>query len=139
MDLTASYRDRVSILRLGSDSGRTEAGMSMRKVDRNKPLVEMSKEELRDAFDEIGLGTNFRLLQEARNGDNQEIIVAVAILLPRALYVLTALEYGDGDGIERIDNFIAEIERTPGLLLDGEKLHRTVIKVTRAESIEVPE
>jgi hypothetical protein len=100
----------------------------------------MTKRQMERAFDEIGMGTTFSLLESARRGENEERLIAAAMLRQpdgRELYAYTCEEYGDGDGINNIDEWVAEVHRTPGLLVEGESLRRAVFRVVTVE--EVPQ
>lgn len=104
------------------------------------PFMQMTEKQMQAAFDEIGMGIAFALLQHARHGKDQEQMLAAAILrLPDETerYASVDMEYGDGEGIQRMDEWIEEVHRTPGLLVEGETLRRAVFKVITMEEIEV--
>jgi hypothetical protein len=106
--------------------------------DKNKPLVEMSKTELRTTFDKLDMSIDFSLLEEARKGGSP-CRVAVAILrspnIDGEVVVLRDLEHGDNEGIRYIDDFIVRILRV-GLLLPGETLTRKLFQVVEAEEVK---
>lgn len=110
--------------------------MRPRTVDKHKPLIEMTEKEFDRAFDEIGLGTTFAILQEGRHGKNQDITIAAAVLRcgdgeERLTYWMA--EYGDGDGVSTIKDWIEEVYRSPGLLANGETLTFRRLKATGVE------
>lgn len=94
--------------------------------DAKKPLIHMTPEELQATFDEIGLGTTFGLLKEARWNEHATLEIVQVVLMPYAYVVVSEFEYGDGEGHRYADEFVAEVERTPGLLLAGESLKKRV-------------
>jgi hypothetical protein len=112
----------------------------MKPNGKDKPLIEMTKAELRDAFDSIGLGGNFQMLEEARRGVSEcdPMLLAFCILMPQNLIVYADCEYGDGEGIRMIRGWIDEINRSPGLLLPGESLVFKLVKVTAYEEFPTP-
>ena len=107
-------------------------------MNKNKPLIDMSKTELRTTFDEFGMNNDFGLLKEARKGGSP-CRVAVAILrgpnIEGGIVVLRDLEHGDNEGIRYIDDFIARIQRV-GLLLPGETLTRKLLQVVETEEVK---
>lgn len=109
------------------------------RIDPNKPLMQMSRKEMRDAFDEIGLGNTFQLLEEGRHNKHQIVKIAAAVLIMKngeeRLTHFTN-EYGDRDGIRQIDEFVEEVYRTPGLLLQGEKLEARLFQATQLVAVE---
>lgn len=104
---------------------------------RSKPLVEMSPAELERTFDDLDLDVNASILEAARMGKDQEIIFAAALLTtpdkPPAI-TLRVDEYGDGEGIRNVDQFIAEVERQD-LLRPHEHLTRVVFIARQLEPI----
>lgn len=108
---------------------------------RNKPFVEMDRHEFEATFDELGMQNNFETLQAARRGDPDPFSIAVATLRGPSLPAdgvaafRSSMEYGDDDGTRFIDEWIAEIQRV-GLLLPGETLTRTLLRVTATEEIK---
>lgn len=97
------------------------------------PLVQMTPEQLQATFDELGLGNTFALLQEARRHENNRLVLVQAVLNPGGHFVLTDLEWGDSDATDRMLDFIEQVERTPGLLLEGETLTLQFRRVTATE------
>jgi hypothetical protein len=86
-----------------------------------------------------GTQLNAGLLEDARNA-KQAVVVAVAILtLPagerRIAYSL--LEYGDGEGIRFVRDFVAEVHKTK-LLKPGERLDSQVWEMRRVRDVEDP-
>ena len=55
------------------------------KPSRDIPMVAMPPAELRAAFDEIGLGNTFELLQEARRDENAVLRIVQAVLATSAV------------------------------------------------------
>lgn len=107
-------------------------------MNTNKPFIQMTDAELKETFREIGLLDNFEILQDARHGMGQDILLAIAVLtLPdgteRRVYV--AFEYGDGDGENTVQGFIDEINETPGMLKDGEKVELRIQRVTELVNV----
>lgn len=107
---------------------------------KNKPLVEMNPEELRQTFAELGLSGTFGMLEDARNGVGQEMVLAVCLLTrpdgSKAI-VMVDNEYGDGCGIECIETLIDDdIGRFPGMLREGESVEQLLYKVTSFEVIK---
>lgn len=103
-----------------------------RFVDPTKPLIDMSKRELRDAFDSIGLGNTFRMIEGARRGRGQVMQMAATVLvLPGGAerYIMVTNEYGDGEGTKNMRDLVGEIGRAPGILLDGESVTWRVFRV----------
>lgn len=103
------------------------AGQSWSK---NIPLVLMTEEQLQATFDAIGGDFNRDHLESVRVGRNQDILVVVSILIMNDGTERVAgsdCEYGDGEGIRFIDDWIAEIRRT-GQLRKGERLERRLFK-----------
>lgn len=99
------------------------------KVRKHTPLIDMSEAEREGAFDEIGMGLDFAILQEARSGKNDVLTLAVARLRSSdgsEHTAFCALEFGDGEGISQIDAFITGINRV-GLLLPNEELRRELV------------
>jgi len=85
---------------------------------RDKPFVEMSPSEFEEAFDEIGSDLKASILQEARETATGSFVMAAALLtLPDGTRKLAypVMEYGDGDGVSAIDDFIGECTRTKAL------------------------
>lgn len=67
------------------------------------------------------------LLNDARKGKGQEILIVRAILKPNVVSVLETLDHGDGDGIRYIDEFVEEVILT-GLLKPGESIERVLVR-----------
>lgn len=110
-----------------------------RHVDMNKPLLQMSKKEMRDAFDEIGLGNTFALLEEGRRNENSVVRIAAAVLKLQTgeeRFTFFTNEYGDGEGINHIEEFVAEVHRTPGLLMQGETLEARLFEATQLVRVQ---
>lgn len=106
-----------------------------KKIDPHKPLIEMTRKELQQTFDEIGLGNTFRMLEDARHGEgeSERHLLAVAVLTTATGEEHPAYsqeEYGDADATANIQDWIAEVHRTPGLLRDGETLRLQMRRVT---------
>ena len=102
-----------------------------------KPLVDMTPAELQETFDEIGKPGNRAMLEDARNHKDQDILLALGYLTrPNGdkVLVISDNEYGDGEGIRFVDEWIDEINRC-GLLERGEALGRVVVKVTQFEVV----
>lgn len=96
--------------------------------DHEKPLMQMSVAERKQAFVRIASDLNQKLLAAARNGDAEDIHFAVTLLRTEdeegtedRTIVTYRPEYGDRDGIESQLEFVAECEAA-GLLLPGENL-----------------
>lgn len=95
-------------------------------VDKNKPFVQMDDLESTKAWDDIMGDTDSRILEAARKGEDQELVLTLAILtLPsgeRRVSYWNA-EYGDGENRSYIGDFIRRIRRLR-VLKKGEKLER---------------
>jgi hypothetical protein len=90
---------------------------------KNKPFMKMTPGELQDTFDELGLPLNRSILEDARNADS-DIVLALAVLdIPGVGSRIATYdaEYGDGCGIEHINEFIREC-KMGNLLKPGETL-----------------
>jgi len=96
-------------------------------ANRDKPLMEMTAGEFEKTFDSIGGGINQCILDDARALSPEEALIVVVVIA-----VLTTPdgvrrvahnnpEYGDGEGLRSMQDFVAECERG-GLLRPGETL-----------------
>jgi hypothetical protein len=105
--------------------------MKHHKTVKSKPLIEMSPGELEDCFDRTGMDLHRAMLQDAREGKGQGVVLVAALLLcptaPLVRQVVVTLDYGDGDGTRYIDDFVAGVKRC-GLLAPGEDLQRMIFQ-----------
>ena len=69
------------------------------------------------------------ILDEARSGDHNELKIVVAVLLPHRLVAVSEFEYGDGEGIRYVDDFIDDV-RNGRYLNPGETIEREIVIVT---------
>lgn len=103
---------------------------------KNKPLIEMTKEELTGVFDDAGKSLREGMLKEARGKEGLAPLSMVVLLLSDDDGVERVIhynpEYGDEEGWEHMEEFAAEIVRC-GNLRKGERLR--VVQVTCALSM----
>jgi hypothetical protein len=90
--------------------------MKRRKQTKDKPLIAMDRDELRETLRDIGAEMNEGLLDEARSATSSEILIAAAVLhrpgQPDRL-VFNHPEAGDGFGTSMIEEFIEECRHLP--------------------------
>ena len=104
------------------------------KVQKCKPLMEMTPQEFDMAMDSAGRNIDRRILDAVRRGEDQDVVLAVAILtLPDGTrrIAVTGCEYGDGEGIRFAKGFVAGVKRTH-LLHKGERIHVETWRMERS-------
>ncbi len=106
------------------------AKKTSKKSDPNKPLVEMTKKELADTFEELGRPFDRGILNDARRQKTPEpVCLALAVLTladgqERIAY--DTLEYGDDEGFEDVSRFV----RSAGTMLrKGESIRLAKLEV----------
>lgn len=108
----------------------------MHKHLSDKPIIEMTNEERERTFDMIGKSGDIKMLNEARNNQCQELLIAVAVLNPGEHLVIWTAEYGDGEGIRFIGDSILGWKRLK-LLKKGESLEGRVLRVSISDVIKL--
>lgn len=103
----------------------------------DKPIVEMDDLEFVRTFDEIGSDIRKGMLESARQGEDQELRVAVVLLtLPsgETRIVTYSAEYGDKEAWVCARDLVREIRRTKSLH-EGESVEAFVWDVRRVEPV----
>ena len=113
-------------------------------IDENKPFMEMSKLELRETFDELGLDLNEGMLNDARSSAEESRTFTLSIVMLRmtkksdgspfdGLRILHwNPEYGDDEGRSSMEDYVKELRRSK-LLREGETVERYLGKISLDE------
>jgi len=96
----------------------------------NKPLVQMNELELMRTFDAIGGDINDAIMKQARNGAPTDPVLVAALVLVKdgvRRCVSHSSEYGDGAGVEMMEDLRRQLIRTNKIAND-ERLELVVLE-----------
>lgn len=112
---------------------------SKRTPEKEASLLAMSEAERERAFDTIGRDLNSSILDDARDNNDKPLCFALAVLVrvdgtKRVAHYTS--EFGDGEGIACVRDFIASVRRT-SLLRDGEQMEERTALIQQADVLDV--
>lgn len=103
----------------------------------SKPLLEMSTEEFAEAFRGAGKQFSGGMLERARRGQDQQVLIAMVMLKrPGAsdVIVFTDCEYGDRAAVGMCESVMQDMVEEEELL-PGESLYVTLMVARQLETV----